>query len=112
MTQAGDLDQRVELRRRTLTPDGSGGATSSVSTYATVWANVRPMTGRERERSQRMEATADYVVTIRDRSDVLESDEILWLLTAGNRSMNIRFVRNDGPRHAFLEIEAEMGAEI
>jgi SPP1 family predicted phage head-tail adaptor len=106
MTQAGALDQRIELKRKTRTPDGSGGATTTTPTYATVWANVRPMTGRERERSQRAEASSDYVITIRNRADMLESDLITWR----GRTLNIRFIKNQGPRFAFLEIEAELGA--
>jgi SPP1 family predicted phage head-tail adaptor len=104
---AGKLDQRITLTRNTLTDDGSGGSTSASTTYATVWANVRPMSGLERERSQRTEATSDYVVTIRNRDDVLEGDVIGWL----GRSLNIRFVP-PRPRSNWLVIEAEMGAAV
>lgn len=102
----GKLDQRVALQRKTRTSDGSGGATVSWSTYATVWAHVRPMRGRERENAMREEAASDYIVVIRYRSGVVEGDRIEWR----DRHMNVRFVRNEGPRTSMMEIESEMGA--
>ncbi len=102
---AGDLDQRVSLQRAERVRDGAGGASTSWSSYATVWAMVRPMTGRERENASREEALTGYLVVIRYRGDVLESDRLLW----DDRTLNIRFLKRRG-RAAFLEIEAEMGA--
>lgn len=101
---AGDLDQRIELQRASRTRTSSGGATPSWATYATVWAQVRPMTGRERENAQRQEAAANYMVVVRYRSDLLESDRIKW----GDRYLNVRFMKREG-RIPFLEIEAELG---
>jgi SPP1 family predicted phage head-tail adaptor len=102
---AGLLDQRIELQARTRTADGYGGANVAWSTYATVWAMVRPMTGRERENAQRAEGTSNYLVVIRARSDVDETHRILWR----GRYMNIRFPKNAGPRPLFMELEAELG---
>lgn len=104
----GGLDDRISLQRVTLTADGQGGSTESWSEYAAVWARVRPMKGRERQASERQEATADYVVRIRYRDDVLEADKIVWR----GREMNIRFIPDGGPRAHFLDIEAEMGAAV
>jgi SPP1 family predicted phage head-tail adaptor len=103
---AGDLRERVSLVRKTLTDDGSGGATASESTYATVWAEVRPMSGREREQAMRQEATSNYLVRIRHRTDVVEGDIVRW----GSRDLNVRFVRNAGAKPQYLDIEAELGA--
>jgi len=106
--QIGELDQRVTLESATLASDGAGGATSSWAAYATVWAKVGPMTYRYRERmlADRQEASADYLVVIRRRSDVLEKHRIGWR----GRYLNVRFVREAGPRKAYLVLEAEMGA--
>jgi len=104
--QIGELDQRVTLESATLAGDGAGGATQSWAAYATVWAKVRPMTGRERMHAERQEASADYLVVIRRRSDVLEKHRVGWR----GRYLNVRFVREAGPRKAYLVLEAEMGA--
>lgn len=100
----GKLDQRVSLQSKTLTDDGAGGASETWTEYAEVWAQVRPMTGREREIAMRNEAHANYVVTIRHRT-VSPLDRILWR----GRYLNIRFVKEAGPRNQYLDIEAEMG---
>lgn len=103
---AGQLDQRISLQRRTMTRDGGGGADESWSTYATVSAMVRPMTGREREVAMREEARADYLVVLRYRNDILETDRILWR----GRYLDIHFPKDLGPRTAWLELECEKGA--
>ena len=104
--QAGQLDQRIQLQSKTRTADGVGGATTAWATYATVWAHIRPLSGRERENAMRTEGKADYLVVLRYRSDITETHRILWR----GRYLNIRFPKNMGPRTAWLEIEAEQGA--
>lgn len=104
--QAGNLDQRIELQAKTRTADGVGGATTAWTTYATVWALVRPMSGRERENAMRTEGKADYLIVLRNRDDVLETHRIKWR----GRYLNIRFPKNAGPRGPWLELEAEKGA--
>jgi SPP1 family predicted phage head-tail adaptor len=103
---AGLLDQRIELQAKTRVPDGVGGASTTWATYATVWAMVRPMTGRERETAMRSEGRAGYKVVVRNRDDIAETHRILWR----GRYMNIRFPVNAGPRGLWLELEAELGA--
>lgn len=102
---AGELDQRISLQRLTLTPDGVGGSTEAWEEYAAVWARVRPQRGRERQESERQEATREYRVKIRHRSDVLEADRIVWR----ERQLNIRVLHDKGPRELYLEIDAELG---
>lgn len=101
---AAALDQRVTFLREVTTPDGMGGSTVTWAEIATVWADVRPMSGREREQSQRLDAQSNYVITIRNRSDVDETSVVEW---RGER-FNVRFVPRD-PRARWLKIEAEKG---
>lgn len=103
---AAELDDLASFQRLTETKDGVGGADESWAEYAEEWVNVRAMTGRERENAMRTEARADYIVTIRYRDDVRPGDRIEWR----ERFLNVRFVKDSGPRETFLQIEAEMGA--
>lgn len=103
---AGKLDQRVTLAHKVRAKDGHAGSLVTFTDYATVWAEVRPLSGRERVQAQREEATANYVVTIRLREDVVEGDRISW----SGRYLNVRFVAREGDRERFLKIEAELGA--
>jgi len=105
--EIGELDQRVELQKFTRSPDGQGGFTETWTTEATVWAHVRPQTGREREFADRQTAEAGYLVVIRYRDDVDETWRFKWLNTG--RLMNIRYVQQRGGRELYLPIEAERG---
>lgn len=108
MYRVGELDQRIQLQRRTRTRDGAGGSSSSWAAYATVDALVRPMSGRERENAARVEATAGYLVVIRYRPDVVEGDRVYW--EAQGRYLNISFAKIRRRAWA-LEIEAELGTK-
>lgn len=72
--QPGELDRLLSLRRPVRTPDGMGGATVTYETVARLWAKVRPMSGRERFAAAQIQAESTYVITIRRRSDILETD--------------------------------------
>lgn len=104
---AGELDQRVTLRRETRTSDGMGGDTATWTDIATVWAKVRPMTGNEREHSDRLNATANYLIVIRAREDI---DERCIAVHSGTK-YNIRFVKRE-PRSRFLALECERGVAL
>lgn len=103
-TGAGQLDQRIALQRLTRIPDGGGGYAEDWQTYATVWAYVRPMSGRERYQAQQLEAAANYRITIRYRADIDPADRILWR----GKILNIRFIANAGPRDLYLTLDAEI----
>lgn len=105
--KAGELDQRVTFLRETKVDDGMGGSSVTWATIATVWAKVRPMSGTEREHSDRLNAQANYLIVIRYRDDITENDVAAW---KGLR-FNIRFSRDEA-RSTFLPIEAERGVAI
>lgn len=105
--RAGELDQRVTFRRQVSTADGMGGSSTTWTDIATVWALVRPMTGREREHSDRLNAQANYLMVIRYRDDIDEADIAVWK----GRQFNIRFSK-DRARSRFLELEAERGVPV
>lgn len=102
--RAGDLDQRIELQRLTRMPDGGGGYSEEWTTYAQSWANVRPMSGRERYQAQQTQANANYRITLYNRADIDPADRILWR----GKVLNIRFLADAGPRDLYLTIDAEI----
>lgn len=102
----GEMTEELGFYSRTLTADGSGGATAAWTLYATVWAHVRPLTGGERLAAMRTEAKGMFLIVMRNRDDVKEADSISW----GELELNIRFIRARGPRDLYMELEAELGA--
>lgn len=101
---AGQLDQKIELQRLTRAPDGGGGYTEQWTTYATPWASVRPMSGRERYHAQQTQASANYRIKLYNRADIDPADRILWR----GKVLNIRFPADAGPRDLYLTIDAEI----
>ena len=105
--KAGELDQRVTLRREVQVPDGMGGSTLEWVDIDTVWAKVRPMSGTEREHSDALGARSNYIIVIRYRDDLTEGDIAVW----NDIEFNIRFVK-DVPRSRWLVLEAERGGPV
>jgi SPP1 family predicted phage head-tail adaptor len=105
---AGALDERIIVRRESLVNDGMGGSAVSVSDLGTFYANVTAMSGRERDMANQTENPRNYRFKVRRSSAtaaILESDKIVWR----NKTMNIRFIADEGLREKYMEIEAEYG---
>lgn len=102
---AGELDERVTIQRATETPDGMGGFAVTWAPVATVWAHVRPRSGRERAAFDRIEASGSYLCVIRRRTDIGPADRILWR----GRVFNIRAALPVKSRQPFMELDIELG---
>lgn len=107
---AGELSQRVTLRRYTEVQNEYGTLVRTAVDLATVWALVRPMSGRERDHAQQTQSRANYLVVIRsavaENHELDEKDYVVWR----GEEMNIRFVKYR-PRSRYVELECERGAD-
>jgi len=90
----GELTERVVIQTSTTSPDAYGGRSDSWGTLATVWANVRPLSGQEAlvAAGVKPEALTRYEVTIRYRSDVTPLMRLSW----GSRTLWIESVTEAG----------------
>ena len=61
----GKLDKRIQLQSKSATLDEYGQQINSWSTVATVWANVKPISGREKLRSMAMQLELTHTVAVR-----------------------------------------------
>lgn len=105
---AGQLTERITVKRETRTDDGYGGSTVTEADVLSAWAMVRPLSGRERDMADQTESPRNYRFTIRRSSDsagILASDTIVWR----SKQFNIRFISDAGPMPQFMEIDAEQG---
>lgn len=113
--EAGKLDRRITIQQATVTRGAGGGETRSWTTLATVWANVRPMSGREFVAGQRTgggtttqqlgEVTTTF--QIRYRSDVVEKMRISY----DSKTYNIRAVLPSEDRKRFLTLACTEGTD-
>ena len=104
---AGMLREPVTFQRLTRTTDGAGGFAEGWATIsgAPTLAYVKPLSGRERWASQRIEATANYRAVIRYFAGLTEVDRIV----IRGRPCQIRFIANLDMADEWLEIDIEMG---
>ena len=105
--RAGDLDQRITLRRATVTRNGFNEPVATWSDLAIVWAAARRVTDAEQFRAQEIGAEVTTRFTIRYSSEVANlgpADRVSF----DRREYNITGVRELG-RREWLEISAVAG---
>jgi SPP1 family predicted phage head-tail adaptor len=68
--RAGDLNRRVRIERRDQTQDELGQPVDTWVEVATVWCNVRMLTGKETLTSDADVGTASASIRIRYRTDI------------------------------------------
>lgn len=105
MYRPEELDQLIDIYEKSLVSDGGGGHEATYTKVNTVWAKVKPLSGRETEESDQVRAQSGYMFVIRNHITINENYQIRW---QGN-AFNIRFVKNRGTRTLYLEIECEQG---
>src|SRR5271168_1339245 len=62
---ASRMNQQIIIQSPTMTANGAGGFSTSWNTFATVWAEVIPVTGREIFDSDHVEEVQSVTFTIR-----------------------------------------------
>lgn len=90
----------MALQSSTPTRNGFGEAVDVWSTYATVWAEITPMSGREYVLAKQRDADLTTRIRIRHRSDVLARHRVLF----GARVFDIDAVLNVGERQRELQL--------
>ena len=71
MINAGRMDQRITLQRRTTGVDALGQEATTWVDYATVWGGVSTKRGREYFAAGEVQGEAAMAVRIRYRADVI-----------------------------------------
>lgn len=101
--QAGRLRTRVEIQQPARSSDRAGGFTQNWPTMATVWAEVRPLSGREVFEQMRSQSKISHKVTIRYRADVTGA----MRLKAGGTIYRIKAIINPRNMNEALELYCE-----
>lgn len=88
--RAGDLRNLISLQSYAETRSASGHARQTWSTYVSVWAKFRTLSGNERIAAQQASSVLTHEVSIRQLDFVKSGDRIVW----GDRIFDIKDVRN------------------
>lgn len=100
MINAGNLADRIVIEQAAETRNSVGEVTLSWSTFATVWADVSALSGREAERYGQIVGFTGHKVTIRQLPGVKVSMRIIYEST---RTLEIGAI-NEYERGWYLEL--------
>lgn len=107
MPNVGAMRERITIQREASQDDGGGGYDLAWVDVCTVWARVRPLSGREQAAHGGLEASQMYEITIRTRpdTDIYPGLRAVW----NEKNLNIRSVVNDDERGRYLKLTCESG---
>ena len=109
MYRPGELDQKIDITGFTRAPDGSGGSVKTPYDVATnVWCKVKPVSGKESERFDKLNAEELTMFIIRKRDGIDEEMSI----TFDGDGYNIRNIPKTSKRELYMTIYAERGVAL
>lgn len=97
---AGKLKHRISLQSATTAKNTFGEDVQTWATYATVWAEVTPLNGRELLYAQQASSETSYRVSIRYNSSVAPTNRLVW----GSKTLEVTAVINVGADNRELEL--------
>ena len=113
----GKFDKRVTLQNRSATLDDYGQQINSWSDVATVWANIKPIGGREKMRSMMIESTLTHTIAV--RYDVrflpptkVDAWRIKYVTPAGERIFNITAAMDMNEERKYIIFDCTEGNEV
>lgn len=93
------LNDKIIIQELTETPDGQGGYTEAWTTYATVYANIRPLRSKELFQAKQVQSEAILTITIR----YMTIDDTKRVV-CNSKAYNIESVIDINNRHRFMEL--------
>jgi SPP1 family predicted phage head-tail adaptor len=100
MINAGDLTDRIVIQQATETKNSVGEVSLTWATFATVWADVRALSGREAQRYGQIVGLTGHKVTIRALTGIKPAMRILYNTT---RTLEIGAI-NEYERSWYMEL--------
>lgn len=109
--RAGRLRHRVQVQRPVETRSSTGAITQDWITVVSTWAEVSPLTNRQRERLAGDQIIADMDATIRMRwIPALDGMNATWRVRHKSKFYNLLGVANVDERNKELEAIGSVGA--
>ena len=107
---AGRLNKRITIQQLTAgspAQDTFGAPSESWETFAQVWAEIKPIQGREFWAQQQVQSEITHQVTIRYLSGVTSKMRVLY----GSRVMSISNVINVDEKNAEMQLMCTEGVK-
>lgn len=111
MLHAGRLNNLVKIQKRTGAKDAYGQETERWTDIAEVWANIKPISGREQMRFGTLGTTLTHTVATHYRNDLdLPMQAGAWRIQYGSRMLNINSCFSLDEAHQWLIFNCTEGA--
>ena len=86
----GKLDKRITLQSRSATLDDYGQQSNSWTDVATVWANIKPVSGREKMKAMQVDSILSHTVAVRYNATFMPPRTVdAWRIVYNGRYFNI-----------------------
>lgn len=76
--RTGNLRRRISIQRKDMTQDSYGQPSLTWVSVADTWADIQPLSGRELEIAQAINAEVSHQVTIRHREGITAAMRIVY----------------------------------
>ncbi len=106
----GELRKQITIQAELPTADGAGGYALAWTDIATVWADIKPVSGNKVFVDHHLEAHVTHEITMRYRSDLAPTADMRVLYN--NRLFNIRSIINTGESNQWWQLLVEEGGAI
>lgn len=103
--RAGDLRHQIRLQSRSAAQDGIGGQVDSWTDFATVYAEISPITGRELLSAQEVKNAVDTQIIMRYRPGMTASMRAIH----GTTIYNIIAVMEEDSRREWMTLICQTG---
>jgi SPP1 family predicted phage head-tail adaptor len=111
--RAGDLRHLVVIEKRAATQDTFGEQSQTWQTVDTVWADINPLSGREREAAQAINVEISHEITIWYQAQFSDPKVMaVYRVRYGTRLFNIHGTLNVDERNREITILAGEGMNI
>jgi len=103
----GAMRKQVVVQAEQPTADGAGGYALAWAAVATVWAEIKPVSGREILMAGQQQGRVTHKIIMRWRKDFALTTDMRLL--CGARVFNIRSIINEGERDRQATLLVEEG---
>jgi len=97
-TSAGALRHYVKLQHATYVQDSSGATTETWTDIANIWAQIKPLSGRQMDIAKQAQSEVTHEIIVRYRENVTPDKRIKY----GSRIFYIESVMNIEERNNWL----------
>lgn len=110
---AGQLNRRITIQRRSAGLDAYGQPSLGWTEIAEVWANIKPIGGREKLRAMAFESTLTHTVLVRYQASLVpEVEADGWQILYGSRIFNISSAMDYEDQRRYIVFDCiETGAD-